>query len=148
MTAPGPTLQALDVRERPAQNGCHAEKRKEVRGNHHAGDAVGLCIAGQLVTRTGEEGFVGRELLEGLHPPQNLVGLDREAARRSAAGSVARDPGEPIRPAERQRLEQQAVNHAEHRDVGANAETQHENRDDSERRLAAKLTKRIPDGRR
>ena len=47
--------------------------------------------------------------------------------------------------AERQRLEQQAVNHAEHRDVGADAETQHENRDDRERRLAAKLTERVPD---
>ena len=99
----------------------------------------------ELVARSRKRHFVRRQVLERLHVAQVLVIGDRPAAADAAVRVHPLDPDETLRIAEGQRFEQEPVDDAEDGGVGADPESEDEDRDERERGLPPKLAQRVSD---
>jgi len=117
----------------------NAEHVKEVAGHPDAGQQAWFAAAPQFRIRRGEERYVGRHVLEGLVVASNLlVSIHAEGRVGEGAGPVvAGDPGQAARIMERQRAQQNGIDHAEDRDVNADAESEDQDRHDGECAIAA-----------
>lgn len=105
--------------------GLNAEHLKEVVGYQYAGQNTRLAAARHFRIRRCKKRYVGRYVLKGLVVASNfLVGIYAEG--RFGEGSrpvVTGHPSEAARIMERQRPQKNGIDHAEDRDVDADAES-------------------------
>ena len=109
--------------EDPADLRFHAEHVEEVVRHRHAAQALGLAAAAQQVVAHAIEGEVAgdcRQRLRALAQIQHVADLRRLPGQ--PAGVAVGDPDELPGLGERERPEQQCVDHAEHGRAGADAE--------------------------
>ena len=129
---------ALIGREEPSQGGLDAQHREEVFGYLDADHGQRIAQAREFVLNGVEESLVARHTLERTVITAELlecgdrVGLVREAA----LATIRSEPHQPARLAEGQRTQQDGVDHAEDRDIGADSQGQHQDNDAGKRAIS------------
>ena len=119
-----------------------AERAAKERLDAEHGEVIGRHVAAVEAHRltVHRDGRGGERLGgQGLERPVLPLQLDEVAGRGRVAGGGGRrlpDAHDPLRVREWQRLEQHAVDQAEHRRVGTDAERQHPDGDQGEARIA------------
>ena len=122
-----------------------AEKLKEVGDDVDAGGGYGCAAAIEAEVAGAGKGEVSGHILKGAAVHAELVvGVGGVGgARQAALGGRRRDPHQAIRVLERQRSQENRVDHAEDGDVGADAKGQDKDGDQSEAAIAAEGTEGI-----
>ncbi len=131
----------------PSDLGLHAECGEEPRLDECCRKALRLALAGHVDSAAALDVPVATQVRKCAALRTPVVEIDRRHRGMRGAGRRIRRPDthESIGLGEGERLHEDAVHHAEDRGVGADAQSERQERRDGERWCAAELSQRVHD---